>query len=139
MFTATKTSDRLLEIEIGGKITADEMKGGLDQLIDMLKASAKSNMLAIYHEIEMPEGGAIIEELKRLPEMFGLISHIDRVALVSPQKWVRDMAELEGKVLPGVTIRSFTPDQRAAAEAFVTPDTPSEADRDIDMGENFPV
>ena len=84
-----------------------------------------------------PEAGAILEEMKRLPQLFGVIGKVKKVALVSNQKWIRDMAELEGKILPGTTIRSFEFKDRAQAEAYLErADTPDSSDDDT---ENFPV
>lgn len=139
MFTVEKTGKDLLQIEIGGKITAEEMATGLDTLLPMAKDMAHGRMLAIYHDIEFPEAGAIVEEMKRLPQLFQVISHVEKVALVSDQKWVRDMAELESKVLPGTTIRSFASKDRAQAEAYLATKPQTEDVDDDDDFENFPV
>ena len=135
MFTVETLGPDLLQIEIGGKITAEEMSTGLDTLLPLTKEMSDGRMLAIYHDIEFPEAGAILEEMKRLPQLFGVIGKVKKVALVSNQKWIRDMAELEGKVLPGTTIRCFKFNDRAKAEAYLDMSDTS-ADDD---SENFPV
>ncbi|WP_394198333.1 SpoIIAA family protein [Litoreibacter albidus] len=137
MFTVTPVSPDLVQIEIGGKITAEEMSSGLDALLPLTKSMTDGRMLALYHDIEFPEAGAILEEMKRLPQLFSVIGKVKKVAIVSDQKWIRDMAELEGKVLPGTSIRSFEFKDRAHADAYLgTVD--SDADDDDDA-ENFPV
>ena len=137
MFTVETLGPDLLQIEIGGKITAEEMSSGLDTLLPLTSGMNDGRMLAIYHDIEFPEAGAILEEMKRLPQLFGVIGKVKKVALVSNQKWIRDMAELEGKILPGTTIRSFEFKDRAQAEAYLEmSDTPDSSDDDT---ENFPV
>lgn len=138
MFTVEKADKDLLHIEIGGKITAEEMAVGLDTLLPMAKEMAHGRMLAIYHDIELPEAGAIVEEMKRLPQLLQVISHVEIVALVSNQKWIRDMAELESKILPGTTIRSFETKDRALAEAYLKTGLQGSDDEDDDF-ENFPV
>ncbi|SFR44257.1 STAS/SEC14 domain-containing protein [Litoreibacter janthinus] len=137
MFTVEKTGKNLIQIEIGGKITAEEMAAGLDALLPLTKQMEDGRMLAIYHDIEFPEAGAILEEMKRLPQLFGVIGKVKKVALVSNQKWIRDMAVLEGKILPGTTIRSFEFKDRAQAEAYVGSE--GATNDEGDDFENFPV
>ncbi|RLJ58999.1 SpoIIAA-like protein [Litoreibacter meonggei] len=137
MFTVETLAPDLLKVEIGGKITAEEMSSGLDTLLPLTSAMADGRMLALYHDIEFPEAGAILEEMKRLPQLFGVIGKVKKVALVSDQKWIRDMAMLEGKIIPGMTIRSFEFKDRAQAEAYL--DMADASDGDDDDTENFPV
>lgn len=136
MFTVEKTAPDRIFVEVGGKITADEMSEGLDAMLPMLREMEDAGMLMIYHDIGLPEVGAVMEELKRLPQMFGVMGRVNKVALISSQKWVRDMAELEGLVLPGTTIRGFSPEARPAAEAFLGNGDDEDAEGDF---ENFPV
>ncbi|WP_281859868.1 STAS/SEC14 domain-containing protein [Litoreibacter halocynthiae] len=137
MFTVETLAPDLLKIEIGGKITAEEMSSGLDTLLPLTSAMADGRMLALYHDIEFPEAGAILEEMKRLPQLFGVIGKVKKVALVSDQKWIRDMAMLEGKIIPGMTIRSFEFKDRAQAEAYLNMADATASDEDDT--ENFPV
>lgn len=135
MFTVEKAHEDLLHIEISGKVTADEMVKGLDTLLPLTAEMEDGRMLALYHDIELPEAGAIFEEMKRLPQLFGVIGRVKKVAVLSDQKWIRDMAELEGMVLPGTTIRGFEVNERARAEAYLA----FQADEEDDDDENFPV
>jgi len=139
MFKVEALAPDLIQIEIGGKITSLEMSVGLDTLLPLTKNMNDGRMLAIYHDIEFPEAGAILEEMKRLPQLFGVIGKVKKVALVSNQKWIRDMAELEGKILPGTTIRSFEFNDRAKAEAYLDMTENAGADADSNDSENFPV
>jgi len=122
MFTVHPPKSNLVIAEIGGKITRDEMSAGLDALTAQVNDIARANMLCVYDDIDMPEIGALTEELKRLPQLFAMISHLDKVAVVSDQKWVRDMAELEGMVIPGIRLRSFPQAARAEAEQWLGTD-----------------
>ena len=137
MFTVENIAPDLVQIEIGGKITSEEMSTGLDTLLPLTNAMTDGRMLGLYYDIEFPEAGAIMEEMKRLPQLFGVIGKLKKVAIVSDQKWIRDMAELEGKILPGTTIRSFEFKDRAQAEAYLK--MAGTSDDDEDDTENFPV
>lgn len=132
MFNVEKTAPDMVQIEISGKLSADQMAQGLDALLPITKDMEDGKMLALYHDIEMPEMGAIFEEMKRLPQLFGVIGKVKKVAVLSDQKWIRDMAQLEGMVMPGTTIRGFEISDTTGANAFL-------ADIDEDMDENFPV
>lgn len=134
MFTVETLAPDLLQIEIGGKITADEMSAGLDSLLPLTDKMSNGRILALYHDIELPEAGAIMEEMKRLPQLFGIIGKVKSVALVSDQKWVRDMAMLEGKIIPGMKISCFEFKDRAKAEAYL-----NMKEDDDDEFDNFPV
>jgi len=134
MFTVKTLAPDLVKVEIGGKVTADEMSAGLDTLLPLTQKMTNGRMLALYHDIEFPEAGAILEEMKRLPQLFGMIGKVKNVALVSDQKWIRDMAMLEGTVMPGMKIRSYEFKDHAQAETYLGMDDGD--DNDI---ENFPV
>ncbi|WP_298261622.1 STAS/SEC14 domain-containing protein [uncultured Litoreibacter sp.] len=134
MFKVETMAPNLLKVEISGKITASQMSDGLDSLFPLTNKMSDGRLLAIYHDVEFPEAGAILEEMKRLPQLFGVIGKIGKVALVSNQKWIRDIAMLEGKLIPNMTIRSFEFKDRSKAEAYL--DIGNDEEDDF---ENFPV
>ncbi|PTX55380.1 SpoIIAA-like protein [Litoreibacter ponti] len=135
MFTVEKAGAALIHVEIGGRITAEEMSQGLDTLLPMIAGMQDAAMRMVYHDVGLPELGAVMEEMKRLPQLFGALGHVKRVAVLSDAKWIRDMAELEGMVLPGTTIRGFPTGETASAEQFLSGEPLDDPMDD----ENFPV
>lgn len=134
MFNVEKSDNSKVIVEIGGHISAREMSDGIDELTELIADMPKAHVMTIYNDIDMPETGALFEEFKRLPQMLGMIGHLERVAVVSDQRWIRDMASLEGLMLPTVDVRGFAHSARAQADAFLDGTI-----EDIDDDENFPV
>lgn len=119
MFKVKKQSTSRLDIEISGEITPDEMRSGLAQLIEDAADLKDANMLYRIHNFKMPTMAALGVELGQIPKLFGIIGKFDRCALLCDAGWIRKAAEIEGALMPGVTIKSFEYDQEEAAEAWL--------------------
>ncbi len=120
MFTVTKTNDERIELSISGKIDSDEMTKGMDDLFALSDGFKDGQMLYRVTDIEMPTLGAFGVELHRIPKMFSLVTRFDRIAVICDQSWVRTGAEIEGIMIPGITIKGFVSADEAKAEAWLT-------------------
>ena len=49
--------------------------------------------------------------------LFKLVGRFPKCAVLCDAGWIRIVAELEGKIIPGLEIKSFRAEDRAAAEA----------------------
>ncbi|MCB1386757.1 MAG: STAS/SEC14 domain-containing protein [Nitratireductor sp.] len=117
MLEIRQESDTLFAIDFDGKITAAEMERELDKLI-ALTADVKNGRL-IYHvgQFELPELGAMMVEMRKLPQLFSLLRRFDRAAVLADAPWLRAMAEWEGVLIPGFEIKSFArKDEKQARE-----------------------
>ena len=119
MFKLTRISDSRIDLEISGKIDADEMTAGLDRLLALSEGFVGGSMLYRIHDFDLPSLGAIAVELGRLPQMFGLIRRFDKIAVVCDQAWIRKGVEIEGALIPKLEIKGFTFDQADAAEVWL--------------------
>lgn len=119
MLTITKPANNRIDIEFDGKLDADGMRAGLDELIDKSDGIIHGQMLYRISEFNLPTIGAIGVELTRLPKLFSLLSKFDRCAVLSDAKWIRNAAEIEGAMFPGIQIKGFEPDQEEAAELWL--------------------
>ncbi len=119
MFTVTKKSDTRVDIALSGKLDADEMATALDQLIKLSEGVENGQMLYTITDFAMPSLGAFGVEFARLPKLFGMVSKFDRCAVLSDAGWIRTAAEIEGALLPGLTIKSFELDATEAAETWL--------------------
>ena len=70
-------------------------------------------------DFRLPTLGALGIEMARLQSMLSLITKFDRCAILAEQEWIRAVGELEGKLMPGLEIRRFEPEQEAEAEAWL--------------------
>ncbi|KIH77507.1 SpoIIAA-like [Geoalkalibacter ferrihydriticus] len=119
MFTVHRKSDNRLDIQFGGKLDRDAMKVALDDLVAKGEGIEHGRMLYRIGDFDMPTLGAIGVELSRLPQLFRFIRKFDRAAVVAGKQWVRKISEMEGALIPGLTIKAFSSDEEAQAEAWL--------------------
>ena len=119
MLTITKPDVNRVDIELSGKISAEEMANGLDDLLELSQDVNKGTMLYTITSFAFPDLGAIVVEMARLPKLLGLLGRFDRCAVLSDAAWLRSAAELEGALIPGFDIKAFDLEERDAAEAWL--------------------
>ncbi|MEE1675817.1 STAS/SEC14 domain-containing protein [Agarivorans aestuarii] len=120
MFKVTKVADNRLEIEFGGKLDAEEMKLALDELSSKALGIEKGQMLYRIEDFALPTLSAIAVEFARIPEMFKLIRQFERAAVLCDKQWVQTISELEGKLIPGLSIKAFDMNQLEQAEQWLS-------------------
>ncbi len=121
MFTVTRNGTNRLDIELGGKLDSEGMKLALDDLLAKSEDISNGRMLYRIRDFDFPSLGALAVEFSRLPKLFGLLKHFDRVAVIAGQSWIRNASEIEGALIPGIDIKAFEPGDEAAAEAWLAP------------------
>ncbi len=119
MLTITKPSSDRVDIDLDGKIDADIMRSALDELIAKSEGVEHGRMLYRIRNFELPTLGAIGVEFSRLPKLFGLLGAFDKCAVLSDSEWLRNAAEIEGAVFPGIKIKGFNLDQQDVAEEWL--------------------
>ncbi|WP_120503672.1 STAS/SEC14 domain-containing protein [Sulfitobacter mediterraneus] len=119
MLTITKPSDNRVDIELRGSLDADMMRKGLEDLLSMSEGVTNGTMLYTIPEFALPTLEALGVELTMLPKMFGLLGKYDKCAVLTDAGWIRTAAEVEGVLMPGLTIKAFPLDGTAAAEAWL--------------------
>jgi len=120
MFKVTKKGKNRLDIELSGKLNAEEMKVALDELVSKSKGIEQGKMLYDVIEFHLPSLEAIAIELSRLPSMFGLIRKFNRAAVLTDKTWIKKVSEFEGMFIPGLKIKAFDRDQKKEAEAWLS-------------------
>ena len=119
MLTITKPSSNRVDIVLNGKLDSETMERGLDDLIELSEGVKNGRMLYTITDLAFPTLGAIGVELSRLPKLFGLLGKFDRCAVLSDEGWLRTAAEIEGKLFPGIEIKSFKLGETDAAETWL--------------------
>ena len=119
MLTITQIAADQLNIELSGKIDADEMRRALDDLIERSETIQHGKMLYRIPDFAMPSFAAIGVEMTRLPQLFSLLGKFDRCAVLTDAGWLQTAAELEGKLFPGLAIKSFALTEEAAAQSWL--------------------
>ncbi|MBB4660336.1 STAS/SEC14 domain-containing protein [Parvularcula dongshanensis] len=120
MLNVETTAPNRLHLNLKGRMDANAMTIGLDALVEQAAQMENARVLyTVEGDFEVPTPGALLIELPRLPRLFALLHRFERCAVVAPQAWVRQVAEAEGHLLPGLEIKAFTPDDREAAERWL--------------------
>ena len=117
MLKITKPSANRVDLELEGGIDGDTMRQGLDDLFEQSADVTKGRMLYRIVDFSMPTAEAIGVELRRLPQLFALVGRFERCAVLSDERWLRQVAEIEGALFPGLEIKSFELKDAEAAEA----------------------
>ena len=102
---------------VGGKITEEEMKFILSIFKEKID---KGEKLLIYQEVASIGGAefdAMVEKLKFV--MAVGLSHFDRIAVVTPKKWVHKLVDLEGKLFKSVHMKGFSIEEKDQAIEFL--------------------
>ncbi len=119
MFTVNKINYQRIDIALSGKLDADQMKVGLDQFITLSETISQGKMLYRITDFHLPSFGAIVYEFTRLPSILTVINNFDRAAILTDVLWLQKAAEIEGKLIPGLTIKAFDLEQQTEAEAWL--------------------
>ena len=120
MFKIMQNGVNRLDIELSGKLDAEDMKIVLDELVSKSKKINNGKMLYKIVDFHIPSLGAIGIEFSRLPSMFGLMKKFDRVAVLTDKTWLKKVSELEGALYPGLEIKAFSIEEKAKAEAWLS-------------------
>jgi hypothetical protein len=108
-----------LDVEVSGKLDRDSMRVALDELISKAEKIKHGRLLFRIPEFDLPTLGAIGVELSRLPELFRFIVKFERVAVLAGESWVQTLSEIEGALLPGITVKGFDLDDQQQAESWL--------------------
>lgn len=119
MLRIDKVAGNRVDIALDGQLDADAMRDGIDELLKASEGVTGGRMLYTINEFSLPTLGAIAVEFGRMPQLFGLLKHYDRCAVLCDTGWVRTAAEVEGALFPGLEIKAFEMKDRAQAEAWL--------------------
>jgi hypothetical protein len=120
MFKVIQAGTNRLDIEMSGKLNAEEMRIALDELVTKSRNIENGKMLYDLIDFHIPSLSAIVIEFSRLPSMFGLLKKFDRAAVLTDKTWLKKVSEFEGALFPGLEIKAFNRDQKVEAEAWLS-------------------
>ncbi|MEY1556012.1 STAS/SEC14 domain-containing protein [Yoonia sp. R2331] len=124
MLRISKPAADRLDIDLSGSVSSIEMATGLDRLIAEAGDMTNGKVLYRITDFEMPSLSALMVEFGRLPSLFALLGKIDKCAVLCDATWLRNAAEFEGFVLPGIDIKSFGLDRESDAIAWLNGEKP---------------
>ncbi len=111
--------DDVIAFKMSHKITGADLETIMDRLVE---AMAKHEIIHVFAETESIDGieiSALPSHMARAMPLFGKLDRFGRVAVVADQAWVRLGTRLESALLPNISYRTYTPEEREQALAWV--------------------
>lgn len=127
-YTLTQSGDTHIELTINGKVTSEDMKQLLDEWVQATAAMSQAdpnenlqNATLLYriNNLAMPSFSAVMEEMKRMPELWATMKYFGKIAMISDQQWLQKVAEIEGWMMPKLDIKGFNADEELAAKVWL--------------------
>lgn len=120
MLRVDKPAENRINLHLSGRLNAAGMRDGLEALIAASEGVRGGQLYYVISDLAWPSLAALLVEIRKLPQLLPLIRRFERCAVVSDRRWLRRAAEIEGRLIPGLTIRAFPSQEAAAAEAWLT-------------------
>ncbi|MEE8487726.1 MAG: STAS/SEC14 domain-containing protein [Gemmatimonadota bacterium] len=113
-------SDNVWAVHVVGKLDSDDIAVAMATLDERL---SRPENVRCYFEAEEMDGvtiGAMLKDVLYGLRHVGDVPRFERFAIVADQPWLHALAKFEDKLLIGVEVRAFPPEQRAAARDWIT-------------------
>ncbi|NKB50652.1 MAG: STAS/SEC14 domain-containing protein [Rhizobiaceae bacterium] len=109
----------IIQIELNGEIDAAAMESGLNRLVELCEDLKNGKLFYRISDFKMPTLAALGVEFMMLPKLFGLISKVDKAAVLTNEGWIAKASVIEGALIPGLEIRAFGLEEEGAAMDFL--------------------
>ena len=112
--------DDVVAVKVSGKIGTGDLDSIMDRLDGVMARHDKVHVFVETHALDGVEISGLPSYIARAMPLFGKLSRFGRVAMVADQAWVRAGTRLESALLPNISYRTYMPDERDEALAWVT-------------------
>jgi len=110
----------VIAVRVSGKIIGGDLDAIMDRLDQVMAAHDKVHVFVETQGISGLEIASLPAYMHRAMPLFGKLGQFGRVAVVADQPWVRVGTRLESAMLPNISYRTYMPEERAEALAWVT-------------------
>ena len=109
----------VIALTVSGKISGTDLDAIMDRLEAAMATHDKVHVFVETRGINGIELSGLPSYMKRAMPLFGKLDRFGRVAVVADQAWVRFGTRLESALLPFIRYRTYMPDERDEALAWV--------------------
>jgi hypothetical protein len=113
------TPGDIVALTISEWISAADLDAIMDRLDVTMAAHDKVHVFVETRGIESLELSGMPAYIARATPLFAKLNRFGRVAVVADQAWIRAGSRMESAMLPFISYRVFTPDQREVALHWV--------------------
>jgi hypothetical protein len=128
MLEVLPAPEHVVALRVSSQVDKDDIERGITAVEEAL---ARQERIAIYAEISMSgmTPGAFARDLGYGLRHLRELRRFARMAVVTEQEWVRRIVQVQGRILPQIEVRTFTPGERDEALTWVAwPITSGEPD-----------
>lgn len=119
MLEMIDSGDDVIALTVSHKITGDDLDAIMDRLDEVMAAHDKVHVFVETRSIDGIELSSLPSYVTRAFPLFGKLDRFGRVAVVADQAWVRVGTRLESALLPNIRYRTYFPQERDEALAWV--------------------
>jgi hypothetical protein len=109
----------VIALRVSQKITGEDLEKIMDRLDPLIAGDGKVHVFVETEGISGIEVSGLPAYVSRAWPLFGKLDRYGRVAVVADQAWVRAGTRLESAMLPNISYRTYMPEERAEALAWV--------------------
>ena len=114
------SADDVIALKMSVKITGADLDAVMNRLDHIMTNHEKVHVFVETRSLDGIEVSGLPSYMARALPLFGKLRRFGRVAVVADQAWVRAGTRLESALLPNISYRTYMPDERAEALAWVT-------------------
>ena len=112
--------DDVIALEITDRITGKDLNAIMDRVDGVMARHDKVHVFVETKGIDGIEITSLPAHMGRALPLFRKLGQFGRVAVVADQAWMRVGTRLESAMLPNISYRTYMPDERDEALAWVT-------------------
>lgn len=113
------SAEDVIVVKVAERITGADLTAIMDRLEQSMASHDKVHVYVETQSIDGIEVSGLGSHMARSTPLLGKLRQFGRVAVVADQAWVRIATRIESALLPFVSYRTFEPEQRAEALAWV--------------------
>jgi hypothetical protein len=119
MMEMLESPDDVIAVRISHKITGDALDAIVDRLDRIMTKHEKIDVFVETESIDGIELSGLPSYMARALPLFAKLHRFGRVAVVADQAWIRLGTRIESAMLPFISYRTFLPEERDEAFAWV--------------------
>ena len=120
MLELLKAPADVVAVRVAQKITGGDLDPIMDRLESAMSQHDKVHVFVETQSIDGIEVSSLPSYVARAWPLFGKLNRFGRVAVVADQAWLRVGTRLESALLPNISYRTYMPEERDEAFAWVT-------------------
>lgn len=131
MIEVLSSPAHLVALKVTGRLEASDIEAAVVAMEGALSELRKISLFFDLSEMEELTFEAVKKDMSYAYQMLSHLGRYHRGAVVTDREWIAVATRVEDFLLPGLDVRSFSPDQRDAAFAWASEEPPEQGDAEV--------